>query len=744
MERVRVHRLMWAALVLIAVVARPAQGQGPITFRYFYDDAGQLQKVVDSTGVVLEYVYDAVGNIVEIKRSTTAPGGLAIFSFTPGQGGPLTSVTIRGQGFASTPAGNIVRFNGAAAAVLSAAPDTLVAIVPVGATSGPISVTVAENAATSATNFSIISGPVITSITPNVVDATRSASALQVAGVNLTGATFALLPVLEPSPITIGTPTVNQGGTAATLPITVAPNVRGRFTLVGTNASGTSDAFPSNGNTLWVINAQDDADSDDDGFPDGLEVLFGSDPFDPASVPDLMANGDLLSGAVSVANTLITSATPQELFSAAVSVANTLLTSAAPQDLLSPAVSVSNTLVTSTTPQELISPAVSVANSSLGGTTQALVSAAVSILNSSPLITEEAPMSLLQGATTNPLLADARELSVTLYRTGDVAGVVEGQTIGIQAIVSGTPTLATVEFAVNGEPLGVDSTPLYELTFTVPSGVPNLAFTATVTDSAGNQATAAPLSVAVQSDGHTTITGRVVDGDGNPVEGAVVDLLSPGLEAEFFNFVQPLAALPDLSGRTPDRVTRVTALNLRNPGGVFGFDPLGSDLAPDYAVRFTGWIEVTTAGKHQFFLGAHEGARLKIGDSTVVDLSTSKGVYQEDSGAVDLTPGQIPIEVTYYEGAGNSELQLTYIPPGGERQVVSPSQLVPGWQPFVTATDALGMFTVRDVPTALDVVQIRATVKQGSQTIGAISMRIAPVPTTAVDIGDIIIVMPPR
>ena len=38
--------------------------------RYFYDDGGQLQKVVDSTGVVLEYVYDPVGNRLEFVEET--------------------------------------------------------------------------------------------------------------------------------------------------------------------------------------------------------------------------------------------------------------------------------------------------------------------------------------------------------------------------------------------------------------------------------------------------------------------------------------------------------------------------------------------------------------------------------------------------------------------------------------------------------------------------------------------------
>ena len=77
--------------------------QGPIGFQYFYDDLNQLIKVIDSTGVVIDYSYDAVGNITQIKRSTPPAGALSVFNFTPQQGGPGTSVT--------TPAGGKVSGN---------------------------------------------------------------------------------------------------------------------------------------------------------------------------------------------------------------------------------------------------------------------------------------------------------------------------------------------------------------------------------------------------------------------------------------------------------------------------------------------------------------------------------------------------------------------------------------------------------------------------------------------------------
>lgn len=117
--------------------------QNSITFQYYYDNLGQLIKVVDSTGVVIQYVYDPAGNLLQINRSTLGSStSLAIFNFLPKQGTAGTTVTIQGQGFDPTPANDIVRFNGAVAAVTLATANQLVTTVPAGAKTGPLSVTV--------------------------------------------------------------------------------------------------------------------------------------------------------------------------------------------------------------------------------------------------------------------------------------------------------------------------------------------------------------------------------------------------------------------------------------------------------------------------------------------------------------------------------------------------------------------------------------------------------------------------
>ncbi|MDQ5839413.1 MAG: IPT/TIG domain-containing protein, partial [Acidobacteriota bacterium] len=109
------------AALFICLIFGSAHAQEQVTHQYFYDEQGQLIRVVDSTGVSIEYVYDKTGNLIEVKRTVLSnAGALSILNFTPQQGGPGTKVTIQGQGFSTTPAQDVVKFNGVAAAVTSA------------------------------------------------------------------------------------------------------------------------------------------------------------------------------------------------------------------------------------------------------------------------------------------------------------------------------------------------------------------------------------------------------------------------------------------------------------------------------------------------------------------------------------------------------------------------------------------------------------------------------------------------
>lgn len=100
--------------------------------------------------------------------SVTTPGGTGtltgfaflvpptITGFTPSSGPIGTTVTITGTNFDPTPGNNLVKFNGTTAAVTSGSTTSLIVTVPGGATTGPITVTVAGNTATSAGDFTVV------------------------------------------------------------------------------------------------------------------------------------------------------------------------------------------------------------------------------------------------------------------------------------------------------------------------------------------------------------------------------------------------------------------------------------------------------------------------------------------------------------------------------------------------------------------------------------------------------------
>ena len=116
---------LWLGSLLLALaLTTPVLAQQPGPVQYVYDDLGRLSKVIDAAGNVAEYVYDQVGNILEIRRSTLT--GLALFDFTPRQGPVGTQVTLQGRGFRTVPTENTVAFNGTAAPVLSATSTSLV------------------------------------------------------------------------------------------------------------------------------------------------------------------------------------------------------------------------------------------------------------------------------------------------------------------------------------------------------------------------------------------------------------------------------------------------------------------------------------------------------------------------------------------------------------------------------------------------------------------------------------------
>jgi YD repeat-containing protein len=271
--------------------ASPLWAQSGASVQYVYDALGRLTTVIDPSGNVATYNYDAVGNLLSITRSTSSPTALVILGFSPAQGSAGQTVAIQGQNFSTTPSSNTVQFNGTAATVTAATANSLTVTVPTGATTGPISVTVGSSTATSSSNFTVLSVPVITSVSPAFTIQTPTISGFQVTGSNLTGATFSFVPAFTPPAITISNVVINSNGTSATMTLTLASSATGSFALVATIATGSSPAIPSPSNTLTIISSDPNADFDGDGLTNIYEAAIGTNYANASTTGDGLPDG---------------------------------------------------------------------------------------------------------------------------------------------------------------------------------------------------------------------------------------------------------------------------------------------------------------------------------------------------------------------------------------------------------------------------------------------------------------------
>jgi len=192
-----------------------------------------------------------------------------------------------------------VRFNGIAAAVVSATPTTLVVTVPNAATSGPIAVTVLAATATSGADFIILPVPVITSLSRKSALFNTVIPNLGVTGANLAGASFSF----GTTALTVTDVSTSPTGVSANLSVQVG-RAAGTFPLIARKSFGSSTPGITRANRFTVVDPNSKAVSAS-GVPDVLEAIFGLDPLDPNSVPNssFPPSGELNPLVFSVLNT---------------------------------------------------------------------------------------------------------------------------------------------------------------------------------------------------------------------------------------------------------------------------------------------------------------------------------------------------------------------------------------------------------------------------------------------------------
>jgi len=125
--------------------------------------------VVSGTSITATVPTGATSGLIHVTTPVAPPADSAtsfgvgaaptITSFTPASGSTGTSVTITGTNLTGVTA---VKFNGTTATFTPSTATSVVAKVPAGATTGKITVTTPVSTATSATDFTVTTGPTVT------------------------------------------------------------------------------------------------------------------------------------------------------------------------------------------------------------------------------------------------------------------------------------------------------------------------------------------------------------------------------------------------------------------------------------------------------------------------------------------------------------------------------------------------------------------------------------------------------
>jgi len=123
-----------------------------------------------------------------------------------------------------------------------------------------------------------------------------------------------------------------------------------------------------------------------------------------------------------------------------------------------------------------------------------------------------------------------------------------------------------------------------------------------------------------------------------------------------------------------DPLGALDALTPTARGTALAIDLASTPRDDEYALRFTGWLDVPEDGEYTFHLRSDDGSRLLVDGEVVID---NDGVHPPTtkSAAVDLYAGKRAIVVDMFERAGGAELGLEWEGPGVERGPLPPERL---------------------------------------------------------------------
>jgi hypothetical protein len=158
--------------------------------------------------------------------------------------------------------------------------------------------------------------------------------------------------------------------------------------------------------------------------------------------------------------------------------------------------------------------------------------------------------------------------------------------------------------------------------------------------------------------------------------------LGEGLLGNVYRLVDGTSSLPNLDApcgvepnvvsdaTTPCPFTSIVASQLDIPNTPFesGFPGLSADLLEWFAIRFTGYLQIITAGEYRFQVCSDDGSNLRVtGSEGLVTVVANDGQHamQCAEGRIALEPGPTPFELDYFQGPRTYiGLEFRWQPPG--------------------------------------------------------------------------------
>ena len=198
-------------------------------------------------------------------------------------------------------------------------------------------------------------------------------------------------------------------------------------------------------------------------------------------------------------------------------------------------------------------------------------------------------------------------------------------------------------------------------------------FTQVLTDTDGDVETVSgdldyrDISAGIDTDGDGIVDDIDVDDDNDGIlDYAEKEACNLGsLNYEFYD-----------SSPSTDSVDDIAFANPLATGIVNDFDIADLQLAitefdtDTFSIRYTGFIEITTADTYTFYLNSDDGSIIYINGQYVVDHDGLHAANNEQSGDITLSAGIYPITVLYFEKTGNESMNVEYSSSSISKQTV--------------------------------------------------------------------------